>query len=270
MSKNNYFFHIGFPKTASTYLHQVFVKTKYVDSLYSKDLDFFTRKKSFLKKEAYESEFKNKDLDKKIDFDHSLIMDIDGIKLLNTFFPDSKVLVTIRNPIEYTKSNFLYQVSQGRYAFTKHDFDLFFDQMKHEILQSDRLKELFSIIDQKRILILDYELLVTDKKRFLNQIEIFMGLKDETLQDIGTINPARKGRYPKLIMFYLRKINTFFRHYFPMIHTRVKNNFFIKSIIFKEVRKEKYNFDKIFDEHTTNILENDYLELKYIKDKYNY
>ena len=267
MSKNNYFFHIGFPKTASTYLHQVFLKTRYVDTLYSKDLDFFTRKKSSIQKEAYESQFKNKNINKKIDFDHSLIMDIDGLKLLNNLFPYSKILVTVRNPFEYIKSNFLYQISQGRYVFTKQDFDIFFDQMKHELLQSERLKELFSVIDRKRILILDYELLVNDKTKFLNKIEIFMDLKDKTLKDIGKINTAREGRYPKLIMFYLRKINTFLRHYLPMIHTRVKNNSFIKSIVFKEVRKEQYNFDKIFDEYSIKILENDSKELKHIRDK---
>ena len=52
-----------------------------------------------------------------------------------------------------------------------------------------------------------------------------------------------------------------------MIHTRVKNNSFIKSIVFKEVRKEQYNFDKIFDEYSIKILENDSKELKHIRDK---
>ena len=97
-----------------------------------------------------------------------------------------------------------------------------------------------------------------------------MDLKNNTLQDIGKINSARKGRYPKQIMFYLRKINTFLRHNFPMIHTRVKNNSFVKSIVFKQVKKEQYNFDKIFDEYSTKILENDYKELTNIKEKYNY
>tara|TARA_Y100000992_G_scaffold168208_1_gene113004 strand:+ start:252 stop:1061 length:810 start_codon:yes stop_codon:yes gene_type:complete len=264
--KKNYFFHIGFPKTASTYLHQVLKKSESVDTLFSKDLDFFSFNKANLNIKNYESQFKNEDTSIKVDFDHSLIMDIEGLNLLNKNFPKSKILVTIRNPIDFVKSNFLYQISQGKYSFTKKCFDNFIKNDRHKIIQSERLKDVLSIFDRKRVLILEYENLVSNKVEFLNKIECFLGIKKNTLEDIGQVNVARVGRFPNVIMLSLRGINTFLRRNLPIFHTKIKNSQTIKSLIFIDVKKEKYSFNNIIDADTKDLLENDLIELNLIKD----
>ena len=126
---------------------------------------------------------------------------------------------------------------------------------------------MLSIFDRKRVLILEYENLVSNKVEFLNKIECFLGLKKNTLEDIGQVNVARVGRFPNVIMLSLRGINTFLRRNLPIFHTKIKNSQTIKSLIFIDVKKEKYSFNNIIDADTKDLLENDLIELNLIKDQ---
>ena len=54
VKENSHFFHIGFPKTASTFVHQVIKNSEFIDCLESKDLNTFSwNKNNFNKKKIF-------------------------------------------------------------------------------------------------------------------------------------------------------------------------------------------------------------------------
>ena len=266
VKENSHFFHIGFPKTASTFVHQVIKNSEFIDCLESKDLNTFSWNKNNFNKKKYLESYTKTNLPVKVEVDHSLIEDFEGLKLLKKNFPHSKLIVVTRKPSDYIQSNFLYQISQGKYLFTASEFSNFFKNENHELFQSKRLEKLFSLFDRKQILLLQYEELKNEKNFFFNKLENFFEIKRNSLKDIGIINPARTGRYPKNFMLFLRKINLILRKYVPSIHTALKNNNLIQTIIFRKIQKKNYNFSEIIDEDTmNNIRKEDYKLEKFIQ-----
>ncbi len=259
---NSHFFHIGFPKTASTFVHQVIKNSEFIDCLESKDLNTFSWNKVNFNKKKYLKSYKKNNLPIKVEVDHSLIEDFEGLKLLKDNFPHSKLIVVTRNPFDYIKSNFLYQISQGKYLFSTSEFSKFFKNENHELFQSERLEELFALFDRSQILLLEYEELKNEKKLFFNKLENFFEIKKDSFEDIGIVNPARIGRYPKNVMFFLRKINLIFRKYTPRIHTILKNNHLIQRMIFKQIQKKNYDYLKIIDKKIMELIKKEEHALK--------
>lgn len=246
-------FFIGFPKTASTYLHEVFKLQNSLDVAISKDHNFFSINKNAFSEQKYNSLFKNnKKL--KIDFDHSLIYDIKGIKKIISIYPDAKFILVTRHTKELAISNFLYQVSQGKYSNNQNQLIKFLNEQKDEFIQYPHIKSIMDIIDSKNFLLLSFQDLQENVEEFFKEISKFIDVQDIKYKNIKKINEKRASRYPKFIAFFLREINLVIRKISPKIHYYLKRNKLINKILFK---KTNVKFKLEFPANIKNDIEKD-------------
>lgn len=251
---NNLYFFIGYPKTASTFLFNKLKKDERIQTSSSKDTHLFSN--NF--KKSYLDNLKN-NLNKNkpnAEFDHDLVFYMDNIIHINTHIPGTKFVLAVRDYESHIISNFLYQVSQGKFNFNKEDFKKFTIDEKENFQNIDHIKFLNENLRSEDLLIIKYELLQKNPQEFLDKIYKFMGLEDVNYEHNNIIvNQARLPKYNKIIYVFLRKIGNQIKKISPKTHNSIKNNKFISSILFKEIKNKN-----IMRDITLSYFDSDFVE----------
>lgn len=251
---NNLYFFIGYPKTASSFLFKKLKLDERIQTSSSKDTHFFS--KNF--KESYIDKLKNHVNKNKVnvEFDHDLIFYKNNILLLNMHMPGTKFILVVRNYKTHIISNFLYQVSQGKFELNKKEFKRFTIDERENFQNIDHIKFLKENLRSEDLLIMRYELLVTEPQEFTSQIYNFLGLKDNNLEfNKNIVNTARLPKYSKSVYVLSRKIGDWIKRISPKTHYSLKNNRFITSILFKEIKNKNIMHQKIISYFDADFIE---------------
>ena len=250
-------YHIGFPKTGTTFIHQVIKKNEKFDCPISKDHSTFTYNKDRFNKAKYLKLFKNNN-QIKFDFDHSLIYDFEGLRLLKDNFIDVKVILVLRNNEDLLISNFLFQISQGKYSLNKNSFKLFLVNEKDEIFVYEHIRKLFEIFNNKNILVLNFEDLNKNPNKFFKDLAIFTKIENISIPSLKKVNKARKPRFGSDISLVFRRASLILRNISPFLHTILKNNKYIKIFFFTEIdNKDKNLVRSWLNSDLRHLLKND-------------
>lgn len=249
--------HIGLPKTGTTWLQTCvlnFVKdacfvgpNKYLIAILSGesgkfDVDeikknFFETNKNIIYSDPELSglisfRWENNEISKKI------------ANNLKKLFPDAKILIVLRNQIDFIVSGYAYYVRKGgTYSFNK-----FFERIKNDqsvfslkYLEYANFIEIYTdIFGDENVKVCFYEDLVSDKFLFLKKIKDDFDLD----LDINTIDMSRKNtRLRKGLLHFIR-----FSNHFTKKEVKEKTFIFNLSFTYNKLNNkyEYYNYYKIF------------------------
>ncbi|MCF8361233.1 MAG: sulfotransferase [Prolixibacteraceae bacterium] len=206
-SSSKIFFHLGLPKTASTFLQlKIFPRLPGIE--YYKKHDF--RKYKTLSAETGKSYFFTCEKDDEL---------ADEFNNIKTRFPDNSYVILVFRP------HYSWLVSKYKNYVRKFghlSFDDFFsvDKPSHFEMSPDYYSQIADLCKNKfnnRVLLLNFEELKQSPDKFLRKIYDFIGLEDEEVQYSNrVVKKAFSNRQVKI----LRSFNKI--HPYKRIHTKFK------------------------------------------------
>lgn len=233
---------IGAMKAASGWIFKCLeLHPEVGDSEWSKELHFFTKPYNYEKGiEYYYSLFSQHPKGKlKGEFTPAYMASPQVASLIHKHFPNVKLIVSLRNPIERAYSHYRYNVQErGRFRIYKN----FEDTIKKDKTIIERgfyykqLKPYFDLFPRENILILFFKEIKNNPKKVVHELYKFLGLKD-----INYI-PSLINRRRSITGAYVIKIK------FPLLNLLV---FWLNSIIKKDssLRKltNKFKLEKLYN-----------------------
>ncbi|MFX0140474.1 MAG: sulfotransferase domain-containing protein [Candidatus Hodarchaeota archaeon] len=175
---------IGAMKAASGWIFKCLeLHPEVGDSEWSKELHFFTKPYNYEKGiEYYYSLFSQHPKGKlKGEFTPAYMASPQVASLIHKHFPNVKLIVSLRNPIERAYSHYRYNVQErGRFRIYKN----FEDTIKNDKTIIERgfyykhLKPYFDLFPRENILILFFEDIKNNPKEVVHELYKFLGLKD--------------------------------------------------------------------------------------------
>lgn len=177
MNRPNLFI-LGFPKCGTSSLHSTLISHPSIGEGQKKEPHTYAFEDRYYNRLDYFNKHIDQLSDKKYFLDSSTtyIVNPKAIQLINNDVSNAKFIIVLRDPIDRVVSHFNWLVSLGQveHSFVneiERDIMYLFDPIKSEngryknyilfSLYSNHLTALSRIIDQKRILLLDYDQLVS-------------------------------------------------------------------------------------------------------------
>ena len=209
-----------------------------------------------------------------------------ALSLIHKHFPDVKLIVSLRNPIDRAFSQYLYNVQLGGRLSVYKSFREALENDQDNIVERGfyykQLNSCFKTFPKEQVLILFFEDLKNDPLKFLKEIYSFLGLRDKNfipslinkkVLKTGSKSAQSKipflsktifkvgswlNKFPKVksfinksdLMEYLRKVVKLNRK----ISFKSKNEYVMKTSIDEETRKYLYNTYKDDIEKLENLL----------------
>lgn len=180
---------------------------------------------------------------------------------LHNVFPNSKILIVIREQESFLLSNYFQYLSMGGLFSLKKYLNLSFDTIPHFnphfINYNHLVREYYNLFGKQNVLVLPYEMFKSSPKTFVNKLAQFIDkpiLVEE--KRFKTFHNQRKGH---AVMYYFRWLNHF-RKYYSMNNYSEWSNKYTRLIANKAIQV----LIKITPDFINNQIKN-YLK-KYIKD----
>ena len=175
---------IGAMKAASGWIFKCLeLHPEVGDSEWSKELHFFTKPYNYKKGiEYYYSLFSQHPKGKlKGEFTPAYMASPQVASLIHKHFPNVKLIVSLRNPIERAYSHYIYNIQErGRFRIYKN----FEDTIKKDKTIKERgfyykqLKPYFDLFPRENILILFFKDIKNNPKKVVHELYKFLGLKN--------------------------------------------------------------------------------------------
>ena len=161
-------------------------------------------------------------------------------KRIKKFFPETKIIVVLRNPIDRAYSNYFLGVKSGNEKRTFEDIveeeidlvnkrnkKLLFDETLSEThlgrgLYSDQLKIWFELFDRNRIKIIKSEEFSQKPEKIMNEIFEFLEIKECNIDDFEKKNVAK---YPPMKKETRKKLVKFFEPFNDELYNMLNVNF---------------------------------------------
>lgn len=156
----------------------------------------------------YVKEFSSDCDKKKGEYNNHYIFDLNALKKVKKNFPDIKIILALRNPIDYLNSLFWYMKHSNAYhlfpstfeeaLISSNDDDLF--HKKHGLFGL-YVKNLFSIFDRTQVLIVSLDDIKNNPHKTISQIYDHIGVNSDYVPSNlnKRINPTTPIRSPQLI-----------------------------------------------------------------------
>lgn len=178
------FIGIGVMKAASSWIFECLKEHPEICMCSEKEPHFFDwpfRYKKGLK--YYSSLFNHCPQDiLKGEFTASYIRFPEALKLIKKHFPDAKLIISLRNPIDRAISQYKYNVQLGGRLSIYKDFREALENDEDNIVERGfyfkQLKSCFDIFPKEQVLILFFDDIKSNPFLFLQKIYRFLGLKD--------------------------------------------------------------------------------------------
>jgi len=205
-SDSEVYFHLGFPKVASTYFQNiVFPRLK--------DLTFFTKHQFNVYKKFDKSQEKGKIL---FSLEHHLNI-IEKVEEIIKIYPQAKIILFVRRQDDWILSRYKYSIRKHN----RTDFNNFFNLKNTGIWKRESLffGEIIKEITKRcntQVLVLTYDLLKKDPEKFIDLLLSYIGtsINQEKLKEQG-INVA----FNEKQLIILRKWNRIY----PYTKREIKN-----------------------------------------------
>jgi hypothetical protein len=184
-------------------------------------------------------------------------------------FPDVKILVCLRNPLERALSQFYYAKYHQGFEKCCQSFEEAFEKhpnfYRFTSLYSKALKRYFDLFPKKNILVLIYEEIEKNPLKFIQNIYRFLGVDDSFVPPSleKKVNPTLRYFHPRLLKIYsqslkiLQKfggenlINFLKKTQFKKLAEYIKAGEEIEEISIKPETKK--NLQKIFTQDIKNL-----------------
>ncbi len=175
------FIGIGVMKAATTWIFQCLVEHPQVCDRSKKELHFFDKPQKYKKGiEFYLSFFQNCLNDKiKGEFTPAYIFSRQTPELIYRHFPNTKIIVCLRNPVDRVASHYKFNVYQnGRLSIYK-NFSQAIRKDKEIVVRGkyyEQLKKYFDLFPKDNILVTIYEEIKNDPQKEISKIYEFLGV----------------------------------------------------------------------------------------------
>jgi hypothetical protein len=210
MNNPELFIHIGYPKTGTTFLQQrVFPKLK-VNQILSPGVDYIAESRNYEPEhfiDLLNSQGNLRGYNKTIISQETLSGRSDGNPIwdshlmaqrLKQTFPEAKIIIVIRNQLDYILSLYTFRVVKR--GLQRRSLD---DYLTHVFtkglcakLQYDRLIEYYlRLFNKSNVLVLAYEQLKEDGHKFVNDILNFMNINSVVNYDLQKENVGVRHRH---------------------------------------------------------------------------
>ena len=152
------------------------------------------------------------------------LVDPEAPARVRKFFPNTKIIASLRNPTDRAISQYYHQVK--RVQNEKRSIERAFSEAElanigkkpvssteHYIrngLYAQHLKNWFEVSPKEQILVLDYHELETDPDRFVEKVFGFLGLQDFLLRDV---QPVFQSNYPEPPPEVKQRLDEYFQPY---------------------------------------------------------
>ncbi len=172
------FIGIGVMKAASSWIFKCLMEHPEICGSSKKELHFFDRPDNYKKEIDYYKSFFNNCSHNKVkgEYTPSYIFFKEVPKLIYKHFPEVKLILCLRNPIERAYSHYLHALSKSE----KWSFKTFEEALgqRPEFLERgfyyQQLKKYFNLFPKENILVLIYEDIAKDPLRFVQNIYNFL------------------------------------------------------------------------------------------------
>ena len=192
------FIGIGVPRAATTWIAECLKEHPQICVSSPKEVHFWNTKKYNFGISWYKKHFNCKNGQIKGEYDPSYFMSEKASRRIKRYFPDIKIIVCLRNPIERAYSNYLSVIGFDK---NKESFEEDIKRNPENLkrgLYYHYLRKYFKIFPKENILILIYEDIAKDPVKFIQKIYKFLNVDDNFVPQKATqeVNPSKVYRFP--------------------------------------------------------------------------
>lgn len=178
------FIGIGVPRAGTTWLSQCLDEHPEICVAKVKETYFFNKNDLFEQGLKYYRTFFNGCGQNKIkgEFTPSYMHSSEALKRIKTAFPEVKIIICLRNPIERACSHFWKDYLSGRYVYHANNFSEVVNNPDNKYINEsfyyEGLKEVFSYFDRKKVLVLILENVKENRVICLQKVYNFLGVQN--------------------------------------------------------------------------------------------
>ncbi len=270
LSKKIDFIGIGFPKSATSYIADLIMQHPMLHIPKQKEMWYFFEKdklhifSEIPKNKNYSMEWYLNHFnysDKNLlngEFTPTYIYDIGALKKIKKYFPNIKVLISIRNPVEMIYSQFNYFLGSV-VDNTDEDFSLIFQDEKYNSLIEmgnigTHLKNVYEIFDAKNVIVLFHEDIKRNPLKEIQKFYSFLNV-DSIFEPIVDFqyNESRIYRYKKIKIL----ANSLYKGINNSNLTFLKGIFFnnLTHKIYHAINTKKYKFKPLDEKSKQKLIE---------------
>jgi len=197
MKKANFkidFIGVGAPKSGTSWLYYCLKEHPQIFLPDKKEIDFFNKKKPYYARnniwnylngcDWYENFFKDCPTNKiKGEFSVNYLSDPGTPELISRHFPEAKIIMILRNPIDRLYSHYSYAKAKNK---TNQTFEKFINTKKKIVeigFYFTHITNYLKYFNKDRILILLYNDLKKSPKEFIARVYSFLGVDDKFIPD---------------------------------------------------------------------------------------
>jgi hypothetical protein len=156
---------------------------------------------------------------------------------IKNYNPDAKIIIFLRNPVERTFSHYLMDYTAGYFNAKLEDIIENYDTTNAVYKQiiglsfySNQLQNYFEYFDKNQIKVIIYEDFITDIKKFMHEIEAFVGIEQYENYSFPKENSYRGSQNKILNVFYRSvKLKQKLKKVIPKNITRNLKNSMLKA-----------------------------------------
>jgi len=177
------FIGIGAQKSATSWIYKCLLEHPEICGCPNKETHFFSRDKDFKKgPNFYKKYFIHCDPNKVVgEFSTSYLSDKNAYKRIKKYFPEVKIIVCLRNPIDRAFSHYLHLRSKNK--IDKQTTLLEAIKKYPEIIENGKygkhLARFFNNFYKEQILVLFYDDIKNNPKKFIKNIFKFLGVNEK-------------------------------------------------------------------------------------------
>lgn len=259
---------IGAARSGTTWIAQCLMEHPQIFFPYTKELNYFSKTRANNTKSEYEIRgikgyldlFKNGGNKKRGEYSTYYLYDEGAAKLIKKYFPDIKIIVSLREPVSRAYSDYtniklsdLKEKRTFRKAFLEGSKDGELNDYKGRGMYYKHLKKYFDLFPRRNIHVIIYEDINKNPKKVVKELYRFLGVDSSFVPNTlyQKINPqqATKSASLRHVINFLRGIVLFsekigFGKLVSLIKRKTHVNKFFESINKsnkKAVDKEKLN-----------------------------
>lgn len=243
------FIGIGAPKSGSTWISACLEEHPEVDFAPGKELNFFVDKYFGEDCDIFENgiEWYQKQIPKtegkkvRGEFSVSYYADPIAVPRIKEYFPDAKLLMTMRAPADMLYSQYWYVKMGINGDLLPDTFEEFLQDKKFidAGFYYEKLSHVLKHFDKEKVFITTLDDIKADSEKLCRELYSFIGVDEDfrpTVLD-SRVNQAKVARFRSLNNF-LGKFSKFVRNHLPFLYRRIFNNQFLFDFYRKYFKKD--------------------------------